>query len=377
MDNLFASLTSNGIKKIQPYHPGKPIGELKREFGLKRIIKLASNENPLGPSPKALEAIKNMDTSILAHYPDSSGHELKEALTKHLQVSSDQLILGNGSEDNLAMIARTFLRPGDDAIIPQYSFKTFSMIVNAADANIITAPAKLGQVDVEEIIKAVTSKTKLILIANPNNPLPTWINSTDLEHMLSNIPQHVMVVADEAYYEYINNNPDYPHYPDTILLQQQYPSLITTRTFSKVYGLAGLRIGYSISHPDVAQLLNRVRSVFNANSIAQAAAIAALGDADYVQHSLDSNRQGLRQLETAFAEMGLSYIASATNFITVNINCDAQRAFEFLLSQGVIVRPMDKHTLGTYLRISVGTTEENDFFLNCLHKMFEEKSLNC
>lgn len=370
-DNQFVSLAAPGVQQLQPYVPGKPVEELERELGISGSIKLASNENPLGPSKKAIEAAASMLPSI-NYYPDGGGYKLRQALANKHQVNINAVTLGNGSNDILELVARAFLSPQHSAVFSQYAFAVYPIVTQAigAHANIAAAYSAdhvdmpYGH-DLEALLAAIDDSTRVLFIANPNNPTGTWLQTAALTDFLQKVPPYVMVVLDEAYYEYM---PDELK-PDSNALLQQFDNLIVSRTFSKMYGLAGLRIGYSVSHPQVADLLNRVRQPFNANMLAQAAALAALDDEAHVEASVQLNKQGLQQLVDGFVAMDLSHIPSIGNFITVDVQRDASQVYQDLLHQGVIVRPVGNYQLPQHLRITVGTEAQNSRVLAALRKV--------
>lgn len=360
----YIALAAQGVQKLTPYVPGKPVEELERELGISNIIKLASNENPLGPSPKVLAALDKVKAD-LTRYPDGNGFTLKQALARHLGVALDTITLGNGSNDVLEIIARAYLSPGDDAIYSQYAFAVYPISVQAVGATAVVTPAINYGHDLQAMAAAVTPKTKLIFIANPNNPTGTWFGKTEWEAFMASVPENVLVVLDEAYIEYVDDS-DALNGLDYV---SRYPNLIVSRTFSKAYGLAGLRIGYCISHPQVANILNRVRQPFNVDSFALAAATAVLDDADYLQRSRQINREGMQQLVQGFNKLGLDYIPSAGNFITVHFDREAGPLYQALLREGVIVRPVANYGMPTSLRISIGLPAENARFLQALEKV--------
>lgn len=363
----FIQLATASVQGLTPYVPGKPVEELQRELGISNIVKLASNENPLGPSESVLSALESVKPE-LTRYPDGNGFHLKAALASHLSVSSHQITLGNGSNDVLDLIARAYLAPGNEAIFSQYAFAVYPISTQAVGAKAVVTPAKDYGHDLDAMANAVTDKTKVIFIANPNNPTGTSFGKEQWQAFIAKIPQQVIVVLDEAYIEYVEgdeglNGLDYLN---------QYPNLIVTRTFSKAYGLAALRVGYSISHPDVANVLNRVRQPFNVNSFALAGAVAALNDTDYLQRSREINQQGMNQLVNGFKALGLDYIPSAGNFITVHFDQSGSELFEKLLQQGVIVRPVGNYGMPNSLRVSIGLEAENQRFLDALTSVLEK-----
>jgi histidinol-phosphate aminotransferase len=358
------SLATSGVAGLQPYHPGKPIEELQRELGLDEVIKLASNENPLGPSQNVLDTIAA--TKDLSRYPDGNGFNLKKALTDKHNIDSDRITLGNGSNDVLEMVTRAFVTSEHQVIYSQHSFAVYPIVTQAVGAEHVVIPANDWGHDLTAMLDAVTDKTRLMFIANPNNPTGTWVNSTSLRNFLENVPEHVIVLVDEAYYEYARSE---EHYPDSSLWLNDFNNLIVTRTFSKAYGLAGLRIGYALSHPDIANLLNRVRQPFNNNSLALAAAETALQDAQYIEQSVETNQSGMKQLILAFDDMGLEFIPSKGNFICVDFEQPADDIYQALLRTGVIVRPIANYGMPNHLRISIGQEFENTRFINELGKI--------
>ena len=367
--NHFLNLATPGIQALQPYLPGKPVAELEREYGITDAVKLASNENPFGPSPLALAAAREV-LEDLSRYPEGSGWLLAGRLAGLHALERDSVTLGNGSNDVLDIIARVFLTPAHEAVFSQYAFAVYPIAVQAAGAKARIAPAHDGSKgpayghDLDAMYALVGPDTRLVFIANPNNPTGTWLESNALEAFISSLPAHVMVVVDEAYFEYV----DKPGYPDASAWLQRFPNLIVTRTFSKAYGLAGLRVGYALSHPDVADLLNRVRQPFNVNMVAQVAALAALDDSEYLQHVVQRNREGMQQLLAGFGGLGLPYIESAGNFVAVETGRGLQR-YEALLQRGVIVRPIANYGMPDHLRVTVGRADENARLLAALEQV--------
>lgn len=364
----YQSLAVKGVQALSPYQPGKPIEELARELGLNPdgIIKLASNENPLGPSAKALAAARQA-LDELCRYPDGNGFELKQALSSRLGVAPAQITLGNGSNDVLEVIARSFADPGAEVIFSQYAFAVYPLVVQAIGATGVSVPAKDWGHDLDAMAAAVTDRTKLIFVANPNNPTGTVHGAAAIEGFLAKVPPRVLVVLDEAYCEYLLGE----GYVDGIGLLSRFPNLIVTRTFSKAWGLAALRCGYSVSSPAIADVLNRVRQPFNVDSLALAAATAVLDDEDYLARSREVNAQGMAQLESAFRELGLAWIPSAGNFIAVDVGPQAGAIYQSLLEQGVIVRPIGGYGMPRHLRVTVGLPEENRRFIRALTQALE------
>ncbi len=357
-------LAPANIRAIAPYQPGKPISELARELNLDPagIIKLASNENPLGIGPRALEAAQQA-VADLGRYPDGNGFDLKQALATRYGVKMSQIVLGNGSNDVLDLAARSFLTAGSEAVYSQHAFAVYPLATQAAGAIGIEAPARDFGHDPEALLRALTPRTKLMFIANPNNPTGTLIRAEDMVKLLSAVPANVVVVLDEAYNEYL---PDEFQFDSTAWLKQ-FPNLIITRTFSKVYGLAGLRVGYALASPEIADLMNRVRHPFNVNSIALAAATAALNDKAFVRESYELNITGMQQLTIGLSRLKLEYIPSYGNFITFKVKA-AATIFQSLLERGVIVRPIASYGMPEHLRVTIGLASENERFLAALQQ---------
>ena len=354
------------VRAIAPYQPGKPITELARELGLneRSIVKLASNENPRGLSPKALAAIQAA-LPDLARYPD--GFDLTRALSQRLGVSMQQIVLGNGSNDVLELAGMAFLAPGRSAVYSQHAFAVYPLATQARGAASIVVPAKNFGHDLAAMLAAIRPDTHVVFIANPNNPTGTMLTAAELESFLGRAPKHVVVVVDEAYNEYLEPALRCP----SIAWLARFPNLIVTRTFSKAYGLAGLRVGYAVCHPEVAALLNRVRQPFNVNNLAIAAAVAALADQDFVRESYELNVAGMAQLLEGCMQLQLSWIPSFGNFVTVEIPRagDASQAgavFQNLLDLGVIVRPLANYGMPDHLRVTIGLPRENTRFLEAL-----------
>lgn len=365
MQTDFESLAVKGVQALSPYQPGKPVDELAREFGLDpgSIVKLASNENPLGPSPKALSAIAKT-LADLCRYPDGNGFDLKQALSDRYDIRPEQITLGNGSNDVLEVIARCFAAPGDEVVYSQYAFAVYPLVTQAIGARGVSVPARDYGHDLDAMADAINDSTKLVFVANPNNPTGTVHGAGAIEAFLDRIPGRVLVVLDEAYCEYLRGD----DYVDGLSLLERYPNLIVTRTFSKAWGLAALRVGYSVSSSEIANVLNRVRQPFNVDSIAMAAATAVLSDDEYLQRSCDMNASGMAQLESAFKKMKLAYIPSAGNFISVEVGEYAAQINQSLLEQGVIVRPIGGYGLPRHLRVSIGLPEQNERLIAALAK---------
>ena len=365
MSKSFLELATTGVQQLTPYQPGKPVEELERELGLTGSIKLASNENPLGPSQRALDVIADIAPTI-NYYPDGGGYALSDKLAKKHQVDASCITLGNGSNDILELVTRAFLTPQHSAVFSEYSFAVYPIVVQAVGATAHVAKAfsqdhgtmPLGH-DPEALLAQIDDSTRIIFIANPNNPTGTWLTPDVLEDLFCRIAQDVIIVLDLAYTEYMDEDVK----PPLGKWLQQFPNLVVTHTFSKVYALAGLRIGYSISNPEIADILNRVRQPFNTTSLAQAAAIASLDDEEHVINSVSMNNAGKAYLQGAFSEMGLRYLPTMVNFISVNVEQDGKALYQRLLQRGVIVRPVANYAMPEYLRITIGTQQQNERFI--------------
>jgi len=357
-----------GVQKLAPYQPGKPVSELVRELGLseRAIVKLASNENPLGPSPQVAQAI-NGAVAELARYPDGAGFALKQKLAARYSVRPNQITLGNGSNDLLELVARAFLAPGLNAVFSEYAFAVYPLATQAVGAEGRVVAAKDYGHDLNAMLAAIDGQTRVVFIANPNNPTGTWFDRAVLVDFLSKVPSSVLVVLDEAYIEYADDE-----LPDGLELLDQYPNLLVLRTFSKAFGLAGLRIGYGISSADIADVLNRVRAPFNVNTLAQVAAIAALEDNEHLQRSIQINAQGMAQLKTGLDKLGLKTLPSKANFITIDFAREAAPIDRALLQRGVIVRPLAPYGMPHFLRVSIGTEVENVRFLEALGEVLAD-----
>jgi histidinol-phosphate aminotransferase len=355
-------LAPDYIRSIAPYQPGKPISELAREMGRAEddIVKLASNENPLGVSPLARRAIQDV-LDGLARYPDGNGFELKRALGERYGIAQERIVLGNGSNDVLELAARTFLTPGSSAIYSQHAFAVYPLVVQAMGATGIEVPAKNFGHDLDAMLGAVRPDTRMVFVANPNNPTGTLVAAAELEAFVAALPSRVLVVLDEAYNEYLAAE----HQAGSLAWLEKYSNLLISKTFSKAYGLAGLRVGYALGDPGVADLMNRVRQPFNVNSISLAAAAAALKDTAFVRKSFELNQAGMRQITQGFARMGIEYIPSFGNFVSFRLR-DAAGVYRKLLQAGVIVRPIAGYGMPDYLRVSTGLESENARFLDSL-----------
>ena len=359
-----ASLAPDYIRAIMAYQPGKPISELAREMGIpeESIVKLASNENPLGLSARARDAAIAAIGEV-SRYPDGGAFALKKALCERFGVKPEQLVIGNGSNDILELASQAFLAPGLSAVYSRHAFAVYPLATNARGARGIEVAAKNFGHDLDAMAAAIEPQTRVVFIANPNNPTGTFVPGAELEAFLAKVPRHVLVVLDEAYTEYLAPEQRY----DSIAWLARFPNLLVSRTFSKAYGLAGLRVGYGIAHPEVADLMNRVRQPFNVSSVALAAAEAALGDDEFLARSDELNRRGMTQLVAAFRELGLEWIPSAGNVVTFKVG-DAIGVNQALLRQGVIVRPIAAYGMPHWLRVSIGLPEENARFIEALRQ---------
>lgn len=362
----FIALASSGISELQPYQPGKPVEELQRELGLSDVIKLASNENPLGPSKMVVDRLASVMPE-LARYPDGSAYHLKRLLCDFLDVTPDMLTIGNGSNDVLELLARVFLNETNESIVSQHSFVVYPLATRAIGASLRTVPARNYGQDLEATLNTISAKTRMVFIANPNNPTGTWVSEQALVDFLDQVREDVIVVLDEAYFEYVEE----ADYPDGIALVKRYPNLVVTRTFSKAYGLAALRLGYAVSNPEIADLMNRVRQPFNVNAMSLAAAEAALADQDHVVEAVRLNREGMTVLTAACDEMGLGYIPSVGNFLTIDFGRDALPIYEALLAEGVIVRPIGVYEMPNHLRVTVGLPHENQRFIDSTRRVLD------
>jgi histidinol-phosphate aminotransferase len=350
------------IESLEPYRPGKPINEVKRELKLGDVIKLASNENPLGCSPKAVDALIKW-TGEMALYPDGNCTELRNALALKFNLDPAQFLFGAGSDQILEIIAQTYINPGDTTIMGSPSFSRYEAVTRMMDGIILQVPLTQDyRLDLDAFLDNITENTRIIWVCNPNNPTGTAITAEEQKAFLKKVPRDILVVLDEAYYEYARGNT----YPESIELLNEYDNIIILRTFSKVYGLAGLRIGYAISNKSIIENLNRVRGPFNVNAAAQAAALAALSDQEFVQKSVRNNEEGKRYLYSAFEAIGLEYILTHGNFIMVNVEKNSVEVFKALLQKGVIIRSGDIFNMDNWLRVTIGTPEQNKKFIEAL-----------
>lgn len=354
------------IVHLPVYQPGKPIEEVKRELGLTDVIKLASNENPFGCSPRAIEAIQR-ELANVSIYPDGAAVELTAAIAGKFGVKPDQIIFGAGSDEVILMIARAFLLPGDENITADQTFPQYRHNIEIENGVVVEVPLKEGTHDLPAMLAAITPKTKIVWICNPNNPTGTIVSHDEVASFLAQVPSSVLVVLDEAYCEYI----DEPSFPNGLELLKQYPNLVLLRTFSKIYGLASLRIGYGIGHPDVIRSINQVREPFNTSRIGQAAALASLGDDDFIARCREANKEGLKTLRAAFDRLGLPAFPAYGNFIMVDTKRPAQDVFDAMLRKGVIIRAGHKK-YPTHVRITIGSAEENAKVIAALEQVLQE-----
>lgn len=370
----FLSLANTGVQKLHPYQAGKPTDELERELGISNIVKLASNENPLGLSD-SVKTVLQKELAELTRYPDANGYYLKKALSDKYDVNLNQITLGNGSNDILELVARAFVTSEHEVMFAQHAFVVYPIVTQAIGAKAVVVPAKNYGHDLDAMADAITANTKLIFIANPNNPTGTFLEQDELKAFIKKVPEEVLVVLDEAYFEYASAS----RRGNAIAWIKDFPNLIVSRTFSKGYGLAGLRVGYAISHPDIADILNRVRQPFNCNALALKAAETVLQDTQYLEKSVTLNNEGMAYLVAFFTKNNLEFIPSMGNFITVNVAQTAHKksgdqVYQALLHEGVIVRPITGYGLPNHLRVSIGTMNENQRFVEALSKVLNLES---
>jgi histidinol-phosphate aminotransferase len=357
------------LEGLDRFEAGKPIGEVQRELGLADVVKLASNENPLGPSPLAVEAGRAA-MAEMNRYPDPQATELRAALSRHLGMPVSHIQAGNGSVEIIDLVARAFLGPGDNAVIAEHAFVRFRQIVAAHNHGARLVPMRSDWThDLPAMAKAIDARTRLVFVANPNNPTGTWNRRSEVEALAAALPPRCLLVLDEAYFEYADD----PDYPDGIELVRRGAPVIVTRTFSKVYGLGGLRAGYAVAEPDVLEALLVIREAFGTNAVAQAAATAALGDVDHLRRTVEMNRVEKERVATALRDRGFEVLPSLANFVTFDTRAGGRDVFRRLLARGVIVRPLDPYAMGSWLRVSVGTPEENAAFLAALDAVLPGK----
>ncbi|MCD6219734.1 histidinol-phosphate transaminase [Candidatus Calescamantes bacterium] len=363
---MIEKLIRKDVVDLIPYEPGKPVEEVKRELGLKEVIKLASNENVLGPSPLAVKALKSSLHRIHL-YPDGGGYYLRKKLASKYGLDISQVLLGNGSDEIIRMIVETFLNPGEEVITGEPAFIIYKMACKSMGGKCITVPLRDFTVDLSRMAEKITKKTKLIFIANPNNPTGTMVTEEEVEKFLQSVPPGVIVVFDEAYYEYIERK----DFPDNVKRVKRGELVLVLRTFSKIYGLAGLRIGYCLARKDVITALNRVRQPFNTNSLAQTAAISALDDEEHIRKSREMVKEGKEYLYGEFKKIGLEFVPSETNFVLVKVNKNGREVFQELMKRGIIVRAMDGYGLCDWIRVTIGTLEENKKFIQSLARVLD------
>ena len=355
---------SDEIEALVPYPPGKPIEEVERELGIKGSIKLASNENPLGPSPKAVDAVSKA-LKNLHRYPDGGCYYLKEKLAKRLAVKPENLIIGNGSNEIIELVVKTFLRPGEEAVMGNPSFAVYPLVVPVAGGKPVLVPLKNLTHDLDAMADAITEKTKIVFIANPNNPTGTMNTKAQLDKFIGRLPDDIILVLDEAYYEFVTSK----DFPNSFEYLKEGKNVVILRTFSKIYGLAGLRIGYGIAPEKLVFYMNKVRQPFNVNSLAQIAAMAAMDDEEHLKKSQKNNKEGLEYLFNELKAMGIEYVTTQANFFLIKVG-KGKEIYDALLRQGVIVRPMASYGLGEYIRVTVGTAEENKRFVEAIRKVW-------
>lgn len=361
---MMSSIVSPYIFDVKPYIPGKPIEELKRELGLKKVIKLASNECPFPPSSKVLKTIANASVS-LNRYPDGGCFQLRHQLAKHLKINPDQLIFGNGSDEVIVMAVKVFVKPLDEVIVAKPSFLVYEIASQVAGAKIKQVPLVNFAYDLVGMKKLLGKRTRLIFIGNPDNPSSTYIPKEQLVNFLEDVPATTIVVLDEAYFEFVTNS----DYPDGVQLLKRFSNLLVTRTFSKMYGLAGLRVGYGIASSEMIRWLERVREPFNVNSLAQVAASACLKDAAYYKNIAKIIQKQKEYLYQQLTKLSLDFVLSSTNFILINVKQDSQALYTRLLKKGVIVRDMNFWGLKNFIRVSIGTESENRIFIKTLREV--------
>lgn len=362
MKKTVGRLVPSYIKTIKPYEPGKPVEELERELGIRRSVKMASNENPLGPSPKAVKAIASAAKKV-NYYPEGGCFYLHEKMVKKLGIKPNEIVFGNGSNEIIELLIRCLVRPGDNIVVSEHAFLVYRLITEGAGGKVIVAPALNYGHDLKAMAKKINAKTRICFIASPNNPTGSYCDKRSLVNFLNSIPK-IPVVMDEAYNEYVEAR----DYPDTLELRKKFPNIVTLRTFSKIYGLAGLRIGYGIGNSELIGYLNRIRQPFNVNSVAQAAALAAIGDGDHIKKSLRLNAQGKKQLYKLLAENNLDFLPTEGNFILVKVG-NGRRVYNDMLKLGVVIRPMDVYGLPKFIRVTIGREKHNNRFIKAILKV--------
>lgn len=359
-----SALARKSVLNIKPYVPGKPIEETKRQLGLKKVIKLASNENPFGASPKALQAVKKCFREI-NRYPDARGFYLKNGLARHFGLTGDNFTLGNGSDEIIDILIKVFVEPDENIVTSDMTFLEYEIIAQINNRKVKKAPLRDFKYDLAAILKLIDKKTKLVFIANPNNPTGTYINKYETENFLKALPRQVIVVFDEAYDAFI----DVDDYPDSLSLLKKKKRVIILRTFSKAYGLAGLRLGYAIAQPELISYMERVRQPFNVNILAQAAGLAAIDDRDFLEKTRRLTLEGKNFLYQELSKMNLTYAPSVANFILIDVKMDGKKVFEAMLKLGVIVREMSQYGLKNFIRLTIGSPRENQISMRALKKV--------
>ena len=364
----FYDLVQAAVKNVNPYIAGKPIDELKREYKISYVSKMASNENPLGSSLKVATALNNF-ASNMSRYPDGSGHNLREKLASFLSVEMNQITIGNGSNELLELVARVFAGSGDEIMYSQYGFAVYPISAQIVGATAVEVPAQDFGHDLQAMLAAITPNTRIIYVANPNNPTGTLFRRDEWEAFISQVPEDVIVVLDEAYLEYAEHACNDGSYPNGVDYFREYPNLLISRTFSKAYGLASLRIGYMLGCEEIIGYINRLRMPFSVSAYAQVAAMTALSDPQFVTKTLRTNDQGMMQIRAAVEAKGLEVIPSYANFITIKFGENALEIYDKLLHEGVIVRPLANYGMSDYLRVSIGNNHENNHFMGALNKV--------
>ncbi|KDR95439.1 histidinol-phosphate aminotransferase [Peptoclostridium litorale DSM 5388] len=357
------------IAEMRAYIPGKPIEDVKRELGIDDIVKLASNENPLGPSPKAVEAIREMAYNINI-YPDGAARSLREDIAGMYEVDADQIFVGNGGEEILKLITGLFINPGDEAIMADPTFSLYESGVVHMGGTAVKLPLKDHKHDFEGFVSRVNDRTKLIFVCNPNNPTGNIMTSDEIEYLAKSIPEHVVLVLDEAYYEYAKRN---RNYPESIDILRKRPNTIILRTFSKVAGLAGVRMGYALTSKDIAAEVGKIRGVFSVNLLAQAAGRAAIKDQEHIEKTVDLNYESMDMMERFFEDNNMEYIKSNANFVFANVGMDSKDVFQKLQQRGIIIRPGFLWNMDTWLRVSTGTLEQTQIFVSAMEDILKEK----
>lgn len=364
MSQSLLSLANPSVFDIHPYLPAKLTHACQRETRASTVIKLASNENPLGCSPQVQLALQQALDDI-ASYPDTHGIVLRKALSEKYHLAIDQAIIGNGSEELLGLLLQAFIIPGEEVLLGQFSFMGYDNLVKAARGQVIKVPMPDWTFDLDAILASLSAKTKMIILANPNNPTGTYYSLSEFNHFMQQLPSSVLVVSDEAYFEYINKS----DYPQTHLLLEKYPNLIVTRTFSKAYGLAGMRVGYALAHEDIIALINRIRLPFNVNTLAQVAALAALKDQSFLEDCIQANQVHREQLCQGLNKLGIAFIPSETNFVMLNLKVDGMAVTQAMYQRGITIRPLTFYDLKQHVRVTVGLEVENKTFLSELEQI--------